>query len=150
MSEAEVRARDVNREGPAIRWAKDVPDEYRDVLEPILEAWYALVPTWVQEFRVMWRGDDNGAALGAKVNYRNRWAFLYVGPSFLGEPVDEREVAVLHELCHVLTEPLSVVAERIADMLPDYERKAVAGFLEDALEATVEDIARSLRRARER
>lgn len=142
---------DVRRQTARIRWDGNVPKEVADALRPIVEFWQLLLPTWVQEARVVWIGaGDNGNILQAKINYKNRWAFIRVGTTFLMEPEDEREDAVLHELAHVIIEPLMVAVEVVVDSLMDDKNSPLHRLsrrtIQDAEEAAVEDMARCIRR----
>lgn len=94
----------------SVHW--DVPREVRSALEPHLERWWALVPTWCQEFTVRY-DHENPSRMAARINYANRWATLVVTAGWLNDPDEERANSVRHELAHVMLEPVSAAVRRI-------------------------------------
>jgi hypothetical protein len=85
------------------RWEPDFPADLRVIVEPILLRWLPLLPTWCQEFRVRYRGDNENTAQ-VNVSHRNRWAILTITGNWLDEPESEREESLIHELVHVALE----------------------------------------------
>lgn len=132
-----------------IQWEPDFPDDLRGIVEPHLQRWLALIPTWCQEFIVRYDPHQD-SRMAAKVNYRNRWAILIVTGQWFDSPVAEREVCLIHELLHIATEPLSSVVTRIIDDTLEEGtplRELSDSMFTDGLEASVEDMARGIIRA---
>lgn len=132
-----------------IRWEPDFPADLRPSVEPHLLRWAGLIPTWCQEFIVRYNSQQDGR-MAAHVNYRNRWAVLIVTPEWFDSPEEERENSVLHELVHIGMEPLSSAVDRIIrDTLEEGSplRELADGMFTDGMEASVEDMARAIRRA---
>jgi hypothetical protein len=133
-----------------VNWI-ECPPEIRAAVEPYLTRWIALLPTWCQRFEVRYEADMD-ATMAMHVNHRNRWAQLRVTGQWLDEPDGERENAVVHELLHVGLEPCFAAARRIMEDLTqerDTTRALADSMLTDALECTVEDLARAVLRVRE-
>ena len=129
-----------------VTWEPDIPADIRAIVEPHLERWKGLVPTWVQEFIVRYDPmSDNRMAV--KVNHRGRWAVLIVTGHWLGEASEEREESMIHEFIHICLEPLVAPVSGIIDDMTDEdtrERKLVESMFSDGMEASVEDLARCL------
>lgn len=131
-----------------VTWRKDFPPEVRTALEPMLEQWGALLPTWCQEFIVSYDGARD-AQMAATVNYRNRWVVLRVTGLWIDNANEERENSLRHEMIHVLLEPMAMaVARIIEDTVPEDTplAKLCNSVFTDGLEATVEDMARAVGR----
>ena len=130
-----------------IVWDK-VPAEVKESLEPYLERYVPLLPTWVQEFECRW-GPTSDARMAAKINYRNRWAVLLVTPHWLSDNEVERENSVRHEFIHILLAPLMEAVDLIIES--NIEKDTPVHKLSDktyrnAMEASVEDTARAIER----
>ena len=135
-----------------VTWEPDVPDDIKAIVEPHLEHWKDLVPTWCQEFIVRYDAVlDNRMAV--KVNYRNRWALLIVTGLWLGETQEARDKSLSHELIHVNLEPLVAPVVRIIEDTTKegtVERSLADSMFSDGMEAAVEDLAQCIVRMRER
>lgn len=130
------------------QWEPDFPADVRSLVEPILARWLLLLPTWCQDLRVRYRGDNENTAM-MEVSHRNRWALLTVTGNWLDEPADAREEALIHELIHVALEPAWSATSRIIEDLTTEEsslQKLASSMAADGLEATVDDLARSIQR----
>ena len=133
-----------------VRWSPVIPDEVQAALTPVLFRWQTLLPTWVQDFRVGFDTAINQFA-ETNVNFRNRWVVLNVGAVWLRERQESRENAIVHELVHVALEPLSNAYGRMVEDLtePGTPLRALCdSTFTDALEGSVEDLARALIRLR--
>lgn len=130
------------------RWDAEFPADVRAIVEPVLLRWLPLLPTWCQEFRVRYRGDNANTAQ-VNVSHRNRWAILTIAGNWLSEPRIEREEAIIHELIHVALEPCWSAASRfLEDVTQDGTplREFAHSALTDGLECSVDDLARSIQR----
>lgn len=131
-----------------VTWREDFPPEVRSALEPMLERWGALLPTWCQDFIISYDGTRD-AQMAATINYRNRWAILRVTGLWLDNPPAERENSLRHELVHILLEPMDSVMRRIIeDTIPKDTPLAELcdSVFTDGMEAAVEDMARAIGR----
>lgn len=101
-----------------IRITPGLPVEVFDAINPHLQRWALLVPSWCREVNILWDDADDNGALCIKVHYEYRRADLTVLPNFLSmsEP-GRREVAVIHELLHIVTEPMINTARDLRDTL---------------------------------
>lgn len=110
-----------------IRYAAGVIPEVRAAIEPHLSRWAFLIPAWCHEVNVVWNDDDTDGALSVRVHYEYRRADLNVLPNFLSCP-DRRERNVIHELLHIITEPMANCMRDMRDSLvkanPDLEKWA--------------------------
>ena len=105
-----------------ISWEPDIPQDVRVIVDIHLQKWMGLLPTWVQEFIVRYDPKQPGR-MAAKINYSNRWAMLVVTADWIGEVVEEREAALVHEFIHVNLEPLAAPICRIIEDLTEKESK---------------------------
>ena len=131
-----------------VEWYHNVPAEVRQAVGPILKAWFPILPTWCQEFRVSYSPDDENT-LSIKVNHRNRWAVLIMTGRWLQEIPIERERALIHELVHVNMEPVAIASVRIIEDLTEKGtplRELADSTYTEGLEGTVEDLARAFYR----
>lgn len=131
-----------------IRWEPDFPADLRPLVEPHLLRWSGLIPTWCQEFIVRYDSKQDGR-MATHVNHRNRWAVLIVTPEWFDSPEAERENSMVHELVHVGMEPLTSAVDRIIrDTLEEDTplRELASSMFVDGMEASVEDMARAIRR----
>jgi len=129
-------------------WEPDIPNDLREIVEPILSRWGDLIPTWVQDFSVRYDSEASATARTI-VNHRGRWAIFVFTPSWLGTTSKERENALVHELIHINLEPMNCNVMRVLnDVLekgtPTYSLAET--LFVDGMEASVEDLARALGR----
>ena len=134
---------------PQPQWSPLVPAEVRCAAEPHIERWSALVPGWVEDFRIEWQSNLQYICQ-VNLHYTNRWAVLRIGPSWLSESETEREACMVHELVHILMEPLADASTAIMEETcaegSDAGRMARRS-LTRGLEASTEDTARAIIRA---
>lgn len=128
-----------------VEWYDTVPPEIREIAEEHLKAWWLLLPTWCQEFRVNF-DPENKKTLSIGVNFPGRWAVLHLTPRWLQEIPKEREVGIIHELIHVNLEPISTATNRILGDLTEKGtplRELADSIITDGLEGSTEDLARA-------
>ncbi len=99
-----------------IRYAESVIPEVRSAIEPHLLKWEFLIPAWCHEVNVTWQDDDANGALSTVVHYEYRRVDLNILPNFLSCE-DRRERNVVHELLHIVTEPLQNTCKDMRDAL---------------------------------
>jgi hypothetical protein len=135
--------------GPArrIEWEGDFPADLRAIVEPVFAPLEILMPTWCQTV-VLRNTPDLDSTLKVEISIRTRWILIRVGPTWFSVSAIERRNSMLHEIVHVLLEPLNWAMKRIVEA---QELESVAGRLaertqEDGLEQTVEDTARAILR----
>lgn len=129
-------------------WEEDFPPDVRAIVEPALTPWLPLLPTWLQDFRVRYRGSNENTCQ-VEISHRNRWAILVIPGNWLEEHPAAREQALIHELAHVVLEPLWSVTRRFVDDTTEEGtplRELAVSVLTDGLECSVDDLARSLQR----
>lgn len=113
---------------PTVTWLEPMPPEVRAAVEPLLECYLALVPTWCHDLLVAWDDSDheNLATCCARAEYR--WARITLCASWLRQTPAAREDAIVHELTHVLTEPIQNhvrdLLEVIKEKFPDVHKWA--------------------------
>lgn len=123
----------------------DIPKEVKIVLEPLLESWLLLLPTWCHEVDVFIKEtDDSWMSNETKPEYRK--IRLLVSASWLREPPWKRSLDVRHELLHASLAPLvhlgwdiieRYVKDETADsMLREQWRLAFEGVVADLEHAT--------------
>lgn len=109
-----------------IDYRPGIPPEVRGAIEPLLTCWQGVLPSWCHTLNVIWSEADTGA-LSIRTQYEYRRATLTVYPNFITCP-DKRERDVIHELMHVLLEPLANVMtdmrDELAEKCPDVKRWA--------------------------
>jgi hypothetical protein len=136
-----------------VRW-EEVPTEIRVAVEPFLLAWLSMLPSWVEEVVVRYDDNDSENTISIKAHYPNRWAVMAIAGGYLSYPEDEREVAIIHELVHVIEEPYTLAVANLLDaLLPKKDDDdplylLVRRTFKDGMEQTVEDLARAMVRMR--
>lgn len=85
-----------------IRYTPGLPDEVRSAVAPHLERWAFLIPSWCHELNVI---------------YEYRRADLTVLPNFISCLPDRRARDVVHELLHIIIEPMQRVAKDLRERL---------------------------------
>ena len=94
-------------------WDEKCPPEIRAAVEPLIERWRHIIPTWCHSLWIAYNADtDNCMECEAHPEYR--WAKIHVGGSWLRQPGHERESAVVHELVHI---PLKVLTDWTKDLV---------------------------------
>lgn len=136
---------------PTLDWLPAMPTEVRTALAPLVERHIALVPTWCHVLLLDWDDTDRDALAKTTCRREYRWAKITVCPSWLRQDSTEREDTIVHELLHVVMEP---VHNHTTDMLNLIREKYpdVHAWAEEqrryANEATVQDMTRAIRAMR--
>lgn len=133
---------------PDVWWSTEVPDEVRATVEPILDRWLHLLPTWVHELAVKYDpSNDNNALMGSEPHYRR--AHLTVTGWFFRADADERDATIVHEFCHVPLHPLTDWTRDLIERLAGDDER-LAGWLrsewQERVEAATCDMERAVRR----
>lgn len=132
---------------PPITFRTDVPREVREAVLPHLDRWCHVVPTWCHEIVVGWDGTSEGSAARMRAYMDYRWAELTICAPWLRETPSQRETALVHELVHVLLEPLqNFAADAVAlikEKCPDVHNWAEEQR-RHAMESVVQDFTRLL------
>ena len=87
-----------------IEYDDGMPPEVRSALDPLIEKWKHIVPAWCQRIWCSW-SEDNEQKCQITVREDQRDALLSVHPNWMTLP-HEREVTIIHELCHFYNSPL--------------------------------------------
>lgn len=94
-------------------WDEKCPRELRSAVEPLLDRWLHLLPTWCHSLVVAYDSEcDDVANCLAEHEYRG--ARITIGGNWLRQPTYERESIIVHELLHV---PLVVLTEWTKDLV---------------------------------
>jgi hypothetical protein len=121
-----------------IYWTNDVPAEVRAALEPMLDRWTGLLPTWLHDLVVDYSATEQaGMLMGVEFHYRR--ANLIVTGQWLTCPPEEREEMLRHELSHIILGPLQDIALDIVRRLTD-EDDALADYLRQEVMNRVEGV----------
>lgn len=131
-------------------WRPDVPAEIRAALEPYLQQWSHLAPTWCHQVIIAWDPNNTTDALRATAAEEYRWVRITAAPGFLGEAPTERSNAVIHELVHGLTDPLCEMLDRLIGQAPKPQRALLREQKRRAMEGVVCDITRAIEVAHNR
>lgn len=124
--------------------------EERSAIRPLLDKWHVLVPSWCESVHVMCLTHDDGnsgctAAMKTEEEYRR--AHLTIYGTWLNEPPEYREQAIIHELLHLHTERQRVFArDLIRTFAPDAQKDYFFEQLRKANESTTEDLMLALAR----
>ena len=131
-----------------VEW-REFPEDLRTIVDPYLHRWWSLVPTWVQEFAMVFDSEDGSNYMSARLNYSNRRLILEFTAAWFNQSEEERNNTFLHELVHTLMEPVLGVTRRILVDLTDKGsslRSFMHQTLDEGAEAAVEDTCRALGR----
>jgi hypothetical protein len=135
--------------GMRIRYSPGMPDEVRIAVAPHVERWAFLAPAWCRYINVVWGDEETSNALSVTAHYEYRRATLYIHPNFLTCP-DRREENIVHELSHLLTEPMyntmRDLKAALVDKVPELQAWATEA-IRYAVESTTCDLTDTLMRA---
>lgn len=134
-----------------VAWDVTTPDDIRKVIEPILERWLWLVPSWCHELRVKFRnnpGDDELETVAkCEWHVQYRLAIITVEANWLTYTLaEDREKAIVHELVHVATGPLCDQFDQLLEHVAPPQKLGDWADARhgDALEGVVSDLTRAL------
>lgn len=134
-----------------VEYDPKVPAEIERAVNPIVQRWLHLLPTWCHDLYVMYDAASiNMGEMGSDHEYRR--ATLVIGPEWLKEHEVGRDEVVRHEFCHVPLHPLTAWTKAMIDRLAaDDERLAewLRSEWQERLEAATCDVEMALRRTRE-
>lgn len=128
-----------------IAWDRNMPKEIRNALQPIVEKWAYLLPTWCHFMKVLYNIEAEFISqMTAEPLYRR--AFMMVGSGWLVLGHEGRIHSIVHELLHVPWEPVTETLEGILDEYIKCEatRKIIEREWRHRYEAAVEDLANAL------
>ena len=127
---------------------RDVPDMARGIIEPLIDRYSALLPTWAQLIYVHWgdAGDGKGATIECIANYSYRFFSMTFDPSFLPQREDEHRTQVIHEILHASSCVMADWArDTINRIVPESEapkfRESLLEELRQRHESFVQDLA---------
>lgn len=127
----------------------DWPEAILGELQPLIEQYDFLIPSWCNVVRVLWcpKMDKFYATMDAEISYRR--ATLSVSPSLMDHDDAARQKTIRHELIHISTVPLVEFAERAIKTLTAGDdkrdiRKALNRELKHYHEGMTEDLAHCL------
>ena len=126
-----------------IRYEDGFPKELKKEVSRLLKKWAPYFCTTVN--RLFVRLENGEFEAGIDVRYKYRVANLYLAPGWLTFDADMRERIIIHELTHILTDPVSRWANGFLAKMTDQTLASVAEewFIE-GLEGMTEDISRAI------
>lgn len=129
----------------ALRWYPDVPHDIRAALQPLLERWAWLLPTWVHGVVVYYDANDSGS-MHCSPAQEYREFKLTVCAGWLVAEQEVREELVRHELLHTVVQPLpDMVTDLIDSFVPEAQRAYFYEQRRMAMEGVVCDLEYLLR-----
>ena len=126
-----------------VLWNDDVPREYRDAAESILNEYLWLVPPWCRTLRIQNTvAAENGETAAVETRVEYRWAKLTLTPWFLEGDAITRTRVIAHELLHIsLTAAADVFANVVAATDNEPFKDLAKEEWRKALEAGTQDLA---------
>jgi hypothetical protein len=126
-----------------IQWHPAIPPDVRAMAEPLLQKWKHIIPSWCERVFVSWEQADN-CKLQIFVREDQRDAILEIHPDWVSFP-EERERAIVHELCHFYNAPLkdwakSCIERIIGNDYPTPGSEVAEHGLDEACERTNGDL----------
>lgn len=119
-----------------IYWAPELPPEIKSVVEPYIEEFKHMLPPWLSLFTIQY-GRDNGTARNAtKEEYRSSYVTFEAG--FLDQPEWKRRADVLHEILHIVTDPLYTQAWDLKNLATEEAGKPVKEYIDEQLRLSLE------------
>jgi hypothetical protein len=126
-----------------------VPEEVKAAVLPHIEHWRPIVPGWLELLSVRFEETDGTNMLAITPEPEYRQAKLYVYPSFLRQPQDERRSGLLHEIIHIAYEPANRIYQSLLAAMTD-DGDPIRAWAEEehrkAMEACVTDLELGLGR----
>ena len=91
----------------------DVPAEVQSAAVSLIRAHGDLIPPWCDRFCLGWNPEaDNIAEI--EVSEKYRWVKIWLSGQWLERDETHRERNILHELVHILIQPISGTAKELA------------------------------------
>jgi len=129
-----------------VKYGNNLPKEMRSIFKKAIDKYSELVPTWCHVIYVKLEDvDEDGSPAHIQVQERYREATITLSTAILSEEPKERiDRIILHEIIHILIDPLATVAQRvIAKTIENEKFKGWAeGQLEEKEEAVIQDLLR--------
>jgi hypothetical protein len=122
----------------------EVPLEVIEVVDPLLDRWQFLLPTWSHELLIGWNKANKGVQMEICTNLEYRWCLLTVFPAFLESTPAGRDEALRHEMIHALIEPLNILVHDLLQLAKGPGHKFLENQRERAIESTVCDLTRAI------
>ena len=141
----------IAKEGIRVIWQESVPQEIVNAVDPIVRELGYLLPPWVEFLRMHYMVDQEIIA-STSSNYDYRNAQITISGSWLQMDEEERKHVIMHEMAHILTGPYFMCVDNLLEdleekgVLTDFALAHIRRTITVGMEATVEDIGRSLRR----
>lgn len=127
---------------------RDVPDMARQIIEPLIDRYEALFPTWAQLIYVHYgnAGDGNSATIECRCDYSYRFFSMTFDPGFLAQSEEEHRTQIIHEILHASSSVLADWArDAIKRLVPESEAPKFQETLIEELrqrhESFVQDLA---------
>ena len=134
-----------------IIYNNDVPAELRDAVQPHLDKWAWLIPTWCHRVRVGNTLDGSeGMTADNQTQPEYRAAYIRFSPLWLELDDGRREETAIHELLHIPIEPMRQVLtdllrtstnEPLVDLVAEQWRLAFEGTVQDLTYAIQKRVA---------
>lgn len=127
-----------------VAWDKNMPPEIITVLQPIIDEWLHIVPTWCHFLKISYVVDDIVAAMATEPMYRR--AFLMIGGGWITHGRNGRIHSIVHELLHIVMEPTSGTLDKILKeyVTDDAAREVVEHEWRKNYEGVTEDLTNML------
>jgi hypothetical protein len=130
-------------------WKAGVAGKYKRIIEPWLEEHRHLVPTWCERVALTVKKKADTLAASIEVDPEYRQAKIYFHPGFWQMDAEMQELTLVHELLHISTWSLACLCEKLAGLVKERKARAlILGQVKQAEEAAVEDLSRSIVRAK--
>jgi hypothetical protein len=141
---------------PEITYQRNVPQEVREIIDPIIGDFEWLIPSWCHVLLFKFstsddqeKGSQLSAACQAHTDVAYRRASIEIFPAFLVETAESRRRLIRHEVGHILLAPFHDFAIDEMDLWYQGEerkiqRAAMDHRLRHAMEQTVCDLAAAL------
>ena len=111
------------------------PEELKSVVLPIVEKYKDVLPAWLDTYYINLSNENDNVVASTNVNHSGRDATLFIHLALLEQDQQDREKAILHEMCHALLQPLCSAIRNI--YMPNGGSWSPA--IIDAIEQSVQD-----------
>lgn len=132
-----------------IRFVDGFPEEMQGTVRELIEKWCPYFCNQVN--RIMIRMEEiNEAEAAINVNAPYRIANLYLAPGWMNFDADMRERIIVHELAHILVEPMYSVMDFMNEKLLSQgsaSQEITKEWFRRSIEGATEDVARAVFKA---